>query len=153
MRFEEDTTVLLVFVTFCLFLVHFTCSFYDQNGSAILLYHGLHFLFYKIASNDHVNCILAFLPERKGIPFLWLPYVTSFLLPTDRTPRRPMVMSSRASRATPRFLKLQPTKQTGRCKKERTKNKAILGQKQGRMGQASPHEWSHHKTNLEYSRM
>jgi len=60
--------VLLAFVTF--FFVYFsfifTCSFYDQNGSAILLYRVLPFLFIKrkFASNDHVNCILAFYLSR-----------------------------------------------------------------------------------------
>ena len=64
-----------------------------------------------------------FLPEWKGISSPWLPYVTLFLLPTERTPPWPMVTNSRASRAMPGFLKLQPTEQTDRCEKERIKTK------------------------------
>ena len=52
----------------------------------------------------YYHMINNFVPERKHIPFLCLPYMTLFLLPTERAPPRPTITSDRALRAMPRLL-------------------------------------------------
>ena len=95
-----------------------------------------HFQPGSLEGSMRVQCHLSFLlsygkylfTQTKGqsIPLITLRNFALNIL-TDHTPPRPTVISSWASWAMPGFLRLQPMVPTGRCEKERIKNRAMLG--------------------------